>query len=110
MMEKSDPRPIVPVCPLTHSLLGKLQVILGYCDLLVDATRKIQSPQIASSLFGKLYNPWGWNCTTTNVSSSSNNELQPNGKGRCLPRFVSTERVGSITVRNWRGAFGFLAL
>jgi hypothetical protein len=36
MMEKSDPRPIVPVCPLTHSLLGKLQVILGYCDLLVE--------------------------------------------------------------------------
>jgi hypothetical protein len=35
-MEKSDPRPIVPVCPLTHSLLGKLQVILGYCDLLVE--------------------------------------------------------------------------
>jgi hypothetical protein len=36
MMEKSDPRLIVPVCPLTHSLLGKLQVILGYCDLLVE--------------------------------------------------------------------------
>jgi hypothetical protein len=36
MMEKSDPRPIVPVCPLAHSLLGKLQVILGYCDLLVE--------------------------------------------------------------------------
>ena len=35
-MEKSDPRPIVPVCPLTHSLPGKLQVILGYCDLLVE--------------------------------------------------------------------------
>jgi hypothetical protein len=36
MMEKANPRPIVPVCPLTHSLLGKLQVILGYCDLLVE--------------------------------------------------------------------------
>jgi hypothetical protein len=36
MMEKSDPRSIVPICPLTHSLLGKLQVILGYCDLLVE--------------------------------------------------------------------------
>jgi hypothetical protein len=36
MMEKSSPRSIVPVCPLTHSLLGKLQVILGYCDLLVE--------------------------------------------------------------------------
>lgn len=36
MMEKSSPRSIVPVCPLTHSLLGKLQVTLGYCDLLVE--------------------------------------------------------------------------
>ena len=36
MMEKSNPRSIVPICPLTHSLLGKLQVILGYCDLLVE--------------------------------------------------------------------------
>jgi hypothetical protein len=36
MMEKSNPRPIAPICPLTHSLLGKLQVILGYCDLLVE--------------------------------------------------------------------------
>jgi hypothetical protein len=36
MMEKSNPRSIVPICPLTHSLLGKLQVILGDCDLLVE--------------------------------------------------------------------------
>jgi hypothetical protein len=35
-MEKSNPRSIVPICPLTRSLLGKLQVILGYCDLLVE--------------------------------------------------------------------------
>jgi hypothetical protein len=36
MMENSNPRSIVPICPLTHSLLDKLQVILGYCDLLVE--------------------------------------------------------------------------
>jgi len=36
MMEESNPRSIVPICPLTHSLLGKLQVILGCCDLLVE--------------------------------------------------------------------------
>lgn len=110
MMEKSSPRSIVPVCPLTHSLLGKLQVILGYCDSWLNDTRKIRSPQITSSLFGKRCSPWGWNSTTTNVTSSSNNELQQNVKERLLPRFVSTERIGSITVRDWRWRFGFLAL
>jgi hypothetical protein len=33
-MEKSNGRSAVPVCPLTHSLLDRLTVIVGHCELL----------------------------------------------------------------------------
>lgn len=35
-MEKSKQLPILPICPLAHNLLGKLTVIVGYCDLLLE--------------------------------------------------------------------------
>jgi hypothetical protein len=110
MMEKSSPRSIVPVCPLTHSLLGKLQVILGYCDLLVERHSQDSESSNHLQLIRQAVQSMGGNSTTTNVSSSSNNELQQNVKGRLLPRFVSTERIGSITARDWPRRFGFLAL
>jgi len=42
-MEKSNRRSVVPVCPLTHSLLDRLTVIVGHCELL-GATASADSP------------------------------------------------------------------
>jgi hypothetical protein len=36
-MEKSNGMSILPVCPLAHSLLDKLTVIVGHCELLAEA-------------------------------------------------------------------------
>jgi hypothetical protein len=36
-MQKSNGMSIFPVCPLAHSLLDKLTVIVGHCDLLTEA-------------------------------------------------------------------------
>jgi hypothetical protein len=44
-MEKSNGTSVVPVCPLAHSLLDQLTVILGHCELLLVTT----SPDSESS-------------------------------------------------------------
>jgi len=35
-MEKSNGLSVLPVCPLAHSLLDKLTVIVGHCELLAE--------------------------------------------------------------------------
>jgi hypothetical protein len=35
-MEKSNGMSVLPVCPLAHSLLDKLTVIVGHCELLAE--------------------------------------------------------------------------
>jgi hypothetical protein len=37
-MEKSNGMSLVPVCPLAHSLLDKLTVIVGHCELLAGTS------------------------------------------------------------------------
>jgi hypothetical protein len=35
-VEKSNGLSVLPVCPLAHSLLDKLTVIVGHCELLAE--------------------------------------------------------------------------
>jgi hypothetical protein len=44
-MEKSHGMSVLPVCPLAHSLLDKLTVIVGHCELLAETN----SADLASS-------------------------------------------------------------
>lgn len=47
-MEESKRIPIFPICPLAHSLLGKLTVIVGHCDLLLE--KESTDPECANRL------------------------------------------------------------
>jgi hypothetical protein len=42
-METSNGGSVVPVCPLAHSLLDRLTIIVGHCELL-SATGSADSP------------------------------------------------------------------